>query len=178
MLNGAHFESDSDARVVRIALSDGAPPDRVVIHDTQLLFSAQFKKVGADLILTGDGPALALSFVDGTAFNMSTNARMVLNELVYEANSPSNSALISLVRGTLTFVAGQIPKTGDMRVDTPVATMGIRGTTVNTTIDADIAGNVYSVTYSLMTDPDGRIGSFEVLDRVAGAVPGAGARNG
>ena len=34
-----------------------------------------------------------------------------------------------------TFVAGQVAKTGDMRVDTPVATMGIRGTAVLVEID-------------------------------------------
>ena len=37
---------------------------------------------------------------------------------------------LSLVEGTFSFVAGKVAPTGEMRVDTPVATMGIRGTTV------------------------------------------------
>jgi hypothetical protein len=37
--------------------------------------------------------------------------------------------LFNLSKGTFTFVAGKIAKTGDMKIDTPVATMGIRGTT-------------------------------------------------
>ena len=69
------------------------------------------------------------TFTDGTAFNVSSNARMVLNEFVYDPNSKSNSTLINLTKGTFTFVAGQVAKTGDMKVQTPVATMGIRGTT-------------------------------------------------
>ena len=38
-----------------------------------------------------------------------------------------NHALISLVQASISFLAGQIAKTGVMRVDTPVTTMGIRG---------------------------------------------------
>ncbi len=123
-----------------------------------------------DIVMTNDGSSLVLSLSDGTVFNMGASARMVLNELAYDANSNSNSALISLVKGSFTFVAGQVAHTGDMKVDTPVATMGIRGTTVNTNVDADINGNVYEVTYSLMTDPNGNVGAFQVLDRVTGAV--------
>jgi hypothetical protein len=125
-----------------------------------------------DVVMTNDGSSAVLSLMDGTVFNMGASARMVLNELIYDANSTSNSALISLVKGSFTFVAGQVAHTGDMKLDTPVATMGIRGTTVNTNIDADISGNVYSVTYSLMTDPNGGVGSFRVLDRVTGVVIG------
>ena len=108
-----------------------------------------------DVVQTSDGSLLGMSFVDGTAFNMGANARMVMSELIYDNSGNANSAVFSLVKGSISFVAGQIAKTGDMRVETPVATMGIRGTTVNTTIDADINGNAVSVTYSLMADPDG-----------------------
>ena len=44
---------------------------------------------------------------------------------------------MSLTKGTFTFVAGKIAKTGDMKVDTPVATMGIRGTTPRVEISDD-----------------------------------------
>jgi hypothetical protein len=54
---------------------------------------------------------------------------MVLSEFVYDPSGTSNSTLLSLTKGTFTFVAGSIAKTGDMKIDTPVATMGIRGTT-------------------------------------------------
>jgi len=125
-----------------------------------------------DVVETRDGSLLAISFSDGTAFNMGANARMVLNELIYEAGGSSNSAVFSLVKGTITFVAGQVAKTGNMRVDTPVATMGIRGTTVNTTIESDVNGNIVSVNFSLMADPDGKVGSFNIIDRATGVIIG------
>jgi hypothetical protein len=74
---------------------------------------------------------------DGTAFNLSSNARMVLNEFVYDPNGKSNATLFSLTKGTFTFIAGKVARTGDMKIDTPVATMGIRGTTPHVDISAD-----------------------------------------
>src|SRR5262245_49066855 len=99
-----------------------------------------------DVIITGESQTATLSLRDGTVFNMGVNARMVLAELAYDAQSTSNSALINLVKGSFVFVAGQIAHTGGMNVNTPVATMGIRGTTVGTYLNADVNGNVYELT--------------------------------
>lgn len=90
-----------------------------------------------DVVQTAANGAVGITFTDGTAFNLSSNARMVLNEFVYDPKGKSNSTLISLSKGTFTFVAGQVAKTGDMKIDTPVATMGIRGTTPHVEISDD-----------------------------------------
>jgi hypothetical protein len=84
-----------------------------------------------DVIQTGADGAVGITFTDNTAFNLTSNARMVLNEFVYDPNGKSNSTFFSLTKGTFTFVAGKVAKTGDMKIDTPVATMGIRGTTAH-----------------------------------------------
>jgi hypothetical protein len=81
-----------------------------------------------DMIQTGADGTLGIVFTDGTSFNISKNARMELNEFVYDPNSQSNSTLFNLSKGTFTFVAGKVAKSGDMKVNTPVGTMGIRGT--------------------------------------------------
>jgi hypothetical protein len=82
-----------------------------------------------DAVATGADGRVGINFTDGSSFNLSNNARMVLDEFVYDPNSTSNSSLINLTKGTFTFVAGKVAKTGDMKIDTPVATMGVRGTT-------------------------------------------------
>ena len=81
-----------------------------------------------DMIQTGADGNLGIVFADGTSFNISSNARMELNEFVYDPNSQANSTLFSLSKGTFTFVAGKVAKSGDMKISTPVGTMGIRGT--------------------------------------------------
>jgi hypothetical protein len=82
-----------------------------------------------DVIQTGSNSSVGIGFPDGTALNLVDNTRMALNEYAYDANSTSNSALFSLINGTFAFVAGKVAHTGDMKIATPVATMGIRGTT-------------------------------------------------
>jgi hypothetical protein len=90
-----------------------------------------------DVLSTGGDGKVGITFTDGTAFDLSSNARMAMTEFIYDPNSKSNSSLLSLTKGTFTFVAGKIAKSGDMKVDTPVATMGIRGTTPRVEISDD-----------------------------------------
>ena len=90
-----------------------------------------------DAVATGADGKVGINFTDGSSFNLSNNARMVLDEFVYDPNSKSNASLFNLTKGTFTFVAGKVAKTGDMKVDTPVATMGIRGTTPRVEISDD-----------------------------------------
>ena len=90
-----------------------------------------------DVVQTGADGRISITFTDGTAFNLSSNARMALNDFVYDPNGKSNSTFFSLTKGTFTFVAGKMAKTGDMKIDTPVAAMGIRGTTPHIEIAED-----------------------------------------
>jgi len=90
-----------------------------------------------DVIQTGPDGKAGITFADGTAFNVSNNARMVLDEFIYDPNGKSNATVFSLSKGTFTLVAGQVAKTGSMRVETPVATLGIRGTTPHIEIADD-----------------------------------------
>ena len=90
-----------------------------------------------DVLQTGADSRVGITFTDGTAFDLSSNARMVMTEFVYDPNSKSNSTLLSLTKGEFTFVAGKIAKSGDMKIDTPTATMGIRGTTPHVEVLSD-----------------------------------------
>lgn len=90
-----------------------------------------------DVVSTGGDGAIGITFTDGTAFDLSSNARMELNEFVYDPKGKSNKTFFSLSKGTFTFIAGRVAKTGDMKIDTPVATMGIRGTAAHVEISAD-----------------------------------------
>jgi VCBS repeat-containing protein len=114
-----------------------------------------------DVVQTGADSSLTIKFNDGTVFSLSSSARMVLNDMVYTADSNANSALFTLVQGVIGFVAGRIAKSGDLKVDTPVATMAIRGTAVQTEISA-FSG---TTKFSLLTEPDGTVGSFVLLDK-------------
>jgi VCBS repeat-containing protein len=81
-----------------------------------------------DVIQTGSNSAIGISFLDASAFNLSANGRMVLNEFIYDPNGTGNNTLLNLVQGAASFISGQVAKSGEMNVQTPTATMGIRGT--------------------------------------------------
>ena len=78
-----------------------------------------------DVIETAADGRVGLRFIDGTGFKLSGSARMVLDEFVCDANGTSHSALFGVTRGTFAFIAGQVAKSGCLRIDTPVGS--IRG---------------------------------------------------
>ncbi|HET7492633.1 MAG TPA: FecR domain-containing protein, partial [Bradyrhizobium sp.] len=171
----------------------GADASKVIGHVTKLAGTATCLRNGVAIILTngdnvekgdvvqtGSESTLGITFIDGSVFGLLSNARMVLNEMIYDPNGSSNSSLLSLVAGTITFVAGETAKHGDMKVDTPVATMGIRGTAVLTEIDFQIPlpplnPNVDPLDLSqfpapvakfqVLVEPDGSIGSYILYDK-------------
>jgi len=51
-----------------------------------------------DVVQSGSGSQLGITFIDGTVFALASNARMVLDEMVYDPNGTNNSSLLSLVQ--------------------------------------------------------------------------------
>jgi hypothetical protein len=161
---------------VEYAQAGGGPAAATVIgHVTKLSGSATAIRNGVsielhvgdnvnkgDVVQAGADSSLGLTFIDGTVFGLSANARMVLNDMVYDPNGSSNSSLLSLVQGTITFLAGETAKHGDMKVNTPVATMGIRGTAVLVEIDFQVPGQggAPPVKFQVLVEPGGRVGDY------------------
>ncbi|MEM9682941.1 MAG: FecR domain-containing protein, partial [Pseudomonadota bacterium] len=86
-----------------------------------------------DVIETaGDASAIRMVFSDQTEFSLGADARLALDQLVFNPDTQSGSAQFSILKGVFIFASGQIAKTDntDMTVSTPVATIGIRGTEV------------------------------------------------
>ncbi|SFM55950.1 FecR family protein, partial [Shimia aestuarii] len=115
-----------------------------------------------DILITDQSGKLSVTFVDGTIFTLSSGSRMVIDDLVYDSNSNSNSGGFSLVQGGFVFIAGQVAKTGGMQVDTPSSTMGIRGTTV--VVHVQTQNGVVTTEVSLTRDMDGSVGQIELFD--------------
>ena len=150
----------------------GVPAAKVVGHVVKMTGSASIVRNGVaivvntgdtlyqnDVVQTGSNSTLGLVLDDGTAFNLSANARFMLNELNYDPNSTSNSSLMTLVQGAASFVAGQIAPTGDMKVATPVSLVGIRGTAVI----LDISSTDGTVSVSVVDQQDQQVHSVEVF---------------
>ena len=108
-----------------------------------------------DVIKTDAGANIGIKFVDDTSFSLGESGRMVIDEMIYDpSNNGDSSSSFSVVKGVFSFVSGQVAKAGDdaMVVKTPVASIGIRGTTVAGKAAAEGSSN--SIT--LLPDADAR----------------------
>ncbi|HZL31902.1 MAG TPA: FecR domain-containing protein [Pseudolabrys sp.] len=125
-----------------------------------------------DAVLKGDvlqtvTGALGVTFNDGSTLNLTANSRMVVNEFVYQPNGAQNSQLLNLVQGSLTFISGEVAHTGNMKIGTPVATMGIRGTVGGVTTANDGTVQFYvsqSATGAVIIDSSGAVIANVVQD--------------
>jgi hypothetical protein len=119
-----------------------------------------------DVLQTSANSTLGVTFNDATTFNLTANARITVDSYVYEDGGKQNAALFDITKGTVAFVAAAVAKTGDMKISTPSATLGIRGTTGLVEVpQGAAAANANNVAIKLYPDPDGRVGRIEVNGR-------------
>jgi FecR protein len=121
-----------------------------------------------DLLQTGANSSLGVTFDDETTFSLSANARIVINEFVYAEGGHANAAVFNIARGTVAFVASQVAKTGDLKITTPTAALGIRGTTGIVDVPENAAGGAGEAKIKLYPDADGHVGRIEVFNRQGG----------
>ena len=122
-----------------------------------------------DVVQTGAKSALGITFSDATTFNLKANSQITIDTYVYEDGGKQNAGVFDVAKGTVAFVAAAVAKTGDMKITTPTATLGIRGTTGLVEVpEGAAANNPNNVAIKLYPDADGKVGRIEVNDR-AGA---------
>jgi len=120
-----------------------------------------------DTLATGADSSLGITFDDETTFSLSANTRIVVNEFVYQEGGNANAATFNVAVGTAAFVASLAAKTGNMKIATPTATLGIRGTTG--VVDVPQSGTAgVEPRIKLYPDADGHVGSIEVFNPQGG----------
>ncbi|MGJ3259318.1 MAG: LamG-like jellyroll fold domain-containing protein [Rhodospirillales bacterium] len=114
-----------------------------------------------DILESGPQGNVGVLLADETTFAMGPEGRMVLDEMVYDPGTQEGSVSMSVLQGVFTFVSGQVAKTDPdaMTLDTPVATIGIRGTQVGIDIRDGENMNVH-----LMEERFGFVGEVVVVN--------------
>lgn len=83
--------------------------------------------VRSERLQTSPTGTLHVSFSDKTTLNLGPNTTMTIDRYVFDPSSATGSMQTSVKSGLLRFVGGQSSHDGDASVQTPVATIGIRG---------------------------------------------------
>jgi hypothetical protein len=115
-----------------------------------------------DVLQTSASSTLGVTFNDETTFNLTANASITVDDYIYQDGGKQNSALFDVTKGTVAFVASAVAKTGNMKITTPTATLGIRGTTGLVEVNG-AGGGAHNI--KLYPDPDGHVGTIDVNDR-------------
>ena len=83
-----------------------------------------------DTIVTGADGAIGITFIDNTVMSAGPNSEISLEQFRFDSSNFNGSMLTELRKGTLSVVSGDIARSspGAMKVRTPAATLGVRGT--------------------------------------------------
>lgn len=83
-----------------------------------------------DVIKTGAGGLIGITFIDNSRFAVGPNSSVALSEFEFDDTTHVGRSLTTINRGTLAVVSGQIAHENKdaMRVRTPTALLAARGT--------------------------------------------------
>ena len=83
-----------------------------------------------DTIVTGKDGRIGVTFNDNTRFAAGPNSRVNVSDYTFNDTTHQGQFLTRVDRGSLAIVSGQIAKSNRdaMRVKTPTALLGVRGT--------------------------------------------------
>lgn len=78
-------------------------------------------------IQTSSSGSTQIMFPDTSTLNVGRNSNIVIDEYVYDPAAGTGKMIASVSKGVMRFVGGQISHTAGVTINTPVATLGIRG---------------------------------------------------
>ncbi|QQS54089.1 MAG: FecR domain-containing protein [Candidatus Competibacteraceae bacterium] len=91
-------------------------------------------------VVTGTDSQATLKFLDGQTINLDPETVFWIKNYRYAKDKPKNNrSSTALVKGGMRFISGAMSKESPqaIRIDTPVATIGIRGTEFTMTVGSD-----------------------------------------
>ena len=89
-----------------------------------------------DTVKTGNGK-VGIEFIDATRVDVTQHSKLIIDEFVYDPNSKTGKLSLKASIGTVRYASGQIAKNSatNVKITTPTATIGVRGTDFTMTID-------------------------------------------
>ena len=89
-----------------------------------------------DTVKTGNGK-VGIEFIDATRVDVTQHSKLIIDEFVYDPNSKTGKLSLKASLGTVRYASGQIAKNSatNVKITTPTATIGVRGTDFTMTID-------------------------------------------
>jgi hypothetical protein len=130
----ALLSQTSWATVGRVVEQTG--PTEIVRNKKSVPSSVNTSVQMNDTVVTARAKA-RLEFDDKTTVNITEQSKITIDEFVYDPKSGSGKLAMKMVQGTARYASGQIAKNSpqNVNVQTPTATVAVRGTDFSMTVD-------------------------------------------
>ena len=92
-----------------------------------------------DKLVSGKDSRIAVTLRDDTLIAAGANSQLALKDFTFNASTQEGSLFVSVLRGVTAMVSGLVARANPraMRVTTPTATVGIRGTEFIVEVDGE-----------------------------------------
>ena len=89
-----------------------------------------------DDVRTGNG-RLAIEFLDDSVVKLTEHSKLIIDEYIFDPDPSKSKMSLQMASGTARFISGAFGKINkeNITINTPTATIGIRGTDFTTTVD-------------------------------------------
>jgi len=89
-----------------------------------------------DDVRTGNG-RLAIEFLDDSIVRLTEHSKLIIDEYIFDPDPSKSKMSLQMASGTARFISGAFGKINkeNITINTPTATIGIRGTDFTTTVD-------------------------------------------
>ena len=92
--------------------------------------------ISKDDLRTGEG-RMEVGFIDDSKLRMTEHTRIVIDNVVFDEDPSKSELAMTFAQGTARFISGELGKVDreNIRLKTPTASIGIRGTDFTVTVD-------------------------------------------
>jgi hypothetical protein len=136
----AVFAAGSRDRALALPIVGNA---QTVVRDVKGKLDSELRTlvVDSDVFLdeevaTGPNSGTRIVFKDGTNLELGENSRLRLTKLVFDPDPKKSEIAVKALVGVFRWTSGNLP-VGNYHISTPVATIGIRGTSLEWIVGAN-----------------------------------------
>ena len=130
----------------------------------KLLARTSLDILSYDDVRTGNG-RLGITFLDSSVIRLTEHSKIIIDEYIYDANPSKSKMALKMASGTARFITGALGRIDkeNISIETPSASIFIRGTDFTTTVDE--LGRSLII---LLPNPDGSSSGSISVETIAG----------
>src|SRR5262249_7662675 len=121
----ALFAAPADVAVAQTVGTAGAVNPQVQGGDRVLQVGSGI--IFRERIITSTSGSTQVLFIDKTTLNVGPNSNILIDEFIYNPKTSSGRMTVTLTKGVMRMVGGNVSHTEGATIKTPIATIGVRG---------------------------------------------------